>query len=160
MSEDIKKLIPETIDYEATVKLLSVDPSPLNVVLLQEVKRKCLCDEITRGYIRQLMWVCTTSICIWLVWLTDTTVQFFVGDHQVPARSAWQGYPRSCCYVNRARRGLHIYLRRSSTSIMAEGGFLVKTLLLYHSVVKSSVTFSYKKELFLHRWELYSYMCL
>lgn len=55
MSEDIKKLIPETIDYEATVKLLSVDPSPLNVVLLQEVKRKCLCDKITRGYIRQLM---------------------------------------------------------------------------------------------------------
>ena len=33
-----EQLLPETIDYEATVKLLSIDPSPLNVVLLQEVE--------------------------------------------------------------------------------------------------------------------------
>jgi len=37
IAESIKNTLPEIIDYDATVKILSVDPSPLNVVLLQEV---------------------------------------------------------------------------------------------------------------------------
>jgi len=37
LSANIYKQIPENIDYDNTAKLLSVDPSPLNVVLLQEV---------------------------------------------------------------------------------------------------------------------------
>ncbi len=32
---NIYKLVPENIDFENTKKILSVDPSPLNVVLLQ-----------------------------------------------------------------------------------------------------------------------------
>ena len=31
------KRVPEEIDYEQTAKIMSDDPSPLNVVLLQEV---------------------------------------------------------------------------------------------------------------------------
>ena len=31
------KKVPEEIDYEQTAKIMSDDPSPLNVVLLQEV---------------------------------------------------------------------------------------------------------------------------
>lgn len=37
LAANIFKQIPENIDYEGTAKILSVDPSPLNVVLLQEV---------------------------------------------------------------------------------------------------------------------------
>ena len=37
LSESIKNQIPANIDYDQTAKILSVDPSPLNVVLLQEV---------------------------------------------------------------------------------------------------------------------------
>lgn len=37
LSANIFKQIPENIDYDNTAKILSVDPSPLNVVLLQEV---------------------------------------------------------------------------------------------------------------------------
>ena len=37
ISANIFKQIPENIDYDQTAKILSVDPSPLNVVLLQEV---------------------------------------------------------------------------------------------------------------------------
>jgi dynein heavy chain len=37
ISESIKNTLPENIDYETTAKILSIDPSPLNVVLLQEV---------------------------------------------------------------------------------------------------------------------------
>ena len=38
-SSNIYKTLPENIDYENTKKILSVDPSPLNVVLLQEIER-------------------------------------------------------------------------------------------------------------------------
>ena len=37
IAENIYKQLPEDIDYEGTVKILAGDPSPLNVVLLQEV---------------------------------------------------------------------------------------------------------------------------
>ena len=37
ISANIFKQLPENIDYDQTAKILSVDPSPLNVVLLQEV---------------------------------------------------------------------------------------------------------------------------
>lgn len=39
MAADVKQKIPEMIDYEGTRKLLALDPSPLNVVLLQEIQR-------------------------------------------------------------------------------------------------------------------------
>ena len=39
LSGNIFKQLPENIDYENTKKILSVDPSPLNVVLLQEIER-------------------------------------------------------------------------------------------------------------------------
>ena len=38
LAANIASQIPENIDYDTTVKILSVDPSPLNVVLLQEVR--------------------------------------------------------------------------------------------------------------------------
>ncbi|KAK2155716.1 hypothetical protein LSH36_233g08055 [Paralvinella palmiformis] len=37
LADNIKKQLPENIDYEGTKKILSVEPSPLNVVLLQEI---------------------------------------------------------------------------------------------------------------------------
>ncbi|PVD19154.1 hypothetical protein C0Q70_21718 [Pomacea canaliculata] len=47
LAANIFKQIPENIDYEGTAKILSVDPSPLNVVLLQEIQRyNLLLDEI------------------------------------------------------------------------------------------------------------------
>uniref|UniRef100_A0A480IBM2 Dynein heavy chain 2, axonemal n=1 Tax=Sus scrofa TaxID=9823 RepID=A0A480IBM2_PIG len=39
LAADVKQKIPEMIDYEGTRKLLALDPSPLNVVLLQEIQR-------------------------------------------------------------------------------------------------------------------------
>ncbi|XP_053319883.1 dynein axonemal heavy chain 2 [Spea bombifrons] len=36
---DVREKIPQEIDYEGTRKVLSDDPSPLNVVLLQEIQR-------------------------------------------------------------------------------------------------------------------------
>ncbi|KAJ7313213.1 hypothetical protein JRQ81_004492 [Phrynocephalus forsythii] len=39
LSADVLSKIPEEIDYEGTCKVLSTDPSPLNVVLLQEIQR-------------------------------------------------------------------------------------------------------------------------
>uniref|UniRef100_A0ABM5EJD6 Dynein axonemal heavy chain 2 isoform X2 n=1 Tax=Pogona vitticeps TaxID=103695 RepID=A0ABM5EJD6_9SAUR len=39
LSADVLSKIPEEIDYEGTRKVLSTDPSPLNVVLLQEIQR-------------------------------------------------------------------------------------------------------------------------
>lgn len=39
LSGNIFRNIPESIDYEGTAKILSIDPSPLNVVLLQEIQR-------------------------------------------------------------------------------------------------------------------------
>lgn len=36
---DVRQKIPQEIDYERTVKVLSDDPNPLNVVLLQEIQR-------------------------------------------------------------------------------------------------------------------------
>ncbi|XP_077326811.1 dynein axonemal heavy chain 2 [Lithobates pipiens] len=36
---DVRQKIPQEIDYEGTVKVLSDDPNPLNVVLLQEIQR-------------------------------------------------------------------------------------------------------------------------
>ena len=48
LADVIKHQIPENIDYDQTVKILSVDPSPLNVVLLQEVRLlKCTCTLLT-----------------------------------------------------------------------------------------------------------------
>ncbi|XP_021360073.1 dynein heavy chain 2, axonemal-like isoform X4 [Mizuhopecten yessoensis] len=47
LAANIYKQIPENIDYENTAKILSIDPSPLNVVLLQEIQRyNILLDEI------------------------------------------------------------------------------------------------------------------
>uniref|UniRef100_A0A8D2M0S0 Dynein axonemal heavy chain 2 n=1 Tax=Varanus komodoensis TaxID=61221 RepID=A0A8D2M0S0_VARKO len=39
LSADVLSKVPEEIDYEGTCKMLSTDPSPLNVVLLQEIQR-------------------------------------------------------------------------------------------------------------------------
>ncbi|XP_069857585.1 dynein axonemal heavy chain 2 isoform X2 [Dipodomys merriami] len=39
LAADVKQKIPEMIDYEGTQKVLALDPSPLNVVLLQEIQR-------------------------------------------------------------------------------------------------------------------------
>ncbi|XP_063098620.1 dynein axonemal heavy chain 2 isoform X5 [Cavia porcellus] len=39
LAADVKQKIPEMIDYEGTRKVLAPDPSPLNVVLLQEIQR-------------------------------------------------------------------------------------------------------------------------
>ncbi|XP_048588102.1 dynein axonemal heavy chain 2 isoform X2 [Nematostella vectensis] len=39
LAADVLKKIPEEIDYEQTAKIMSEDPSPLNVVLLQEIER-------------------------------------------------------------------------------------------------------------------------
>lgn len=39
LATDVKQKIPEMIDYEGTRKVLALDPSPLNVVLLQEIQR-------------------------------------------------------------------------------------------------------------------------
>ncbi|KAM6163721.1 dynein axonemal heavy chain 2 [Rhynchocyon petersi] len=39
LAADVKQKIPEMIDYEGTRKVLALDPSPLNVVLLQEIQR-------------------------------------------------------------------------------------------------------------------------
>ena len=38
LAADVLKRVPEEIDYEQTAKIMSDDPSPLNVVLLQEVR--------------------------------------------------------------------------------------------------------------------------
>ncbi|KAI9356982.1 dynein heavy chain and region D6 of dynein motor-domain-containing protein [Zopfochytrium polystomum] len=38
-ASDILKKLPESIDYQSTQKQLQYDPSPLNTVLLQEIKR-------------------------------------------------------------------------------------------------------------------------
>ncbi|VEL15537.1 unnamed protein product [Protopolystoma xenopodis] len=35
----MQKGLPDVIDYEGTAKILSNEPSPLNVVLLQEIQR-------------------------------------------------------------------------------------------------------------------------
>lgn len=39
LSADVLQKIPAEVDYEETRKLLQDDPSPLNVVLLQEIQR-------------------------------------------------------------------------------------------------------------------------
>eukprot|EP00795_Rhopilema_esculentum_P016694 gene16694-8141_t len=39
LAADVGKKVPDLIDYELTAKILSEDPSPLNVVLLQEITR-------------------------------------------------------------------------------------------------------------------------
>ncbi|CAG5134524.1 unnamed protein product, partial [Candidula unifasciata] len=39
LAANIFKQVPEDMDYDGTAKILSVDPSPLNVVLLQEIQR-------------------------------------------------------------------------------------------------------------------------
>ncbi|KAK7102408.1 hypothetical protein V1264_020630 [Littorina saxatilis] len=47
LAANIFRQIPENMDYEGTAKILSNDPSPLNVVLLQEIQRyNLLLDEI------------------------------------------------------------------------------------------------------------------
>ncbi|KAK7469837.1 hypothetical protein BaRGS_00036166 [Batillaria attramentaria] len=52
LAAGIYKQIPENIDYDATAKLLSVDPCPLNVVLLQEIQRyNVLLNEIRRSLV-------------------------------------------------------------------------------------------------------------
>ena len=37
LAADVLRKVPDLIDYEQTAKILADDPSPLNVVLLQEV---------------------------------------------------------------------------------------------------------------------------
>jgi len=52
LAANIFKQIPENIDYSGTAKILSVDPSPLNVVLLQEIQRyNILLDEMRASII-------------------------------------------------------------------------------------------------------------
>ncbi len=52
LSGNIYQQLPENIDYENTKKILSVDPSPLNVVLLQEIERyNALLDMIRKQLI-------------------------------------------------------------------------------------------------------------
>ncbi|ESP04959.1 hypothetical protein LOTGIDRAFT_184938 [Lottia gigantea] len=47
LAANIFRQIPENIDYEGTAQILSTDPSPLNVVLLQEIQRyNALLEEI------------------------------------------------------------------------------------------------------------------
>ncbi|XP_014680873.1 PREDICTED: dynein heavy chain 2, axonemal-like [Priapulus caudatus] len=52
MAADVLRRIPPDIDYDGTAKLLSTDPSPLNVVLLQEIQRyNALLQEIRTSLI-------------------------------------------------------------------------------------------------------------
>ena len=51
LAANIFKQIPENVDYEGTAKILSLDPSPLNVVLLQEVQSVCV-------------FVCFVCVCV------------------------------------------------------------------------------------------------
>ena len=46
--------LPENIDYDTTAKILSVDPSPLNVVLLQEIQRYNFLLELIRQQLTDL----------------------------------------------------------------------------------------------------------
>ena len=39
LAADVRGKIPKVMDYEGTRALLQDDPSPLNVVLLQEIQR-------------------------------------------------------------------------------------------------------------------------
>ena len=43
LAENIKKQLPENIDYDVTYRILSIDLCPLNIVLLQEVISPCCC---------------------------------------------------------------------------------------------------------------------
>lgn len=63
LSANIFKQIPENIDYDNTAKILSVDPSPLNVVLLQEVGVTHVCLSVC---LTVYLSVCQ-SICVSLL---------------------------------------------------------------------------------------------
>ena len=39
LASNVLLQLPDQIDYETTAKMLKDDPSPLNVVLLQEIER-------------------------------------------------------------------------------------------------------------------------
>ena len=50
LASDVLKQVPELIDYESTYKLICDDMTPLNVVLLQEVRiRSPLAIEGAKG---------------------------------------------------------------------------------------------------------------
>nr|XP_060635826.1 dynein axonemal heavy chain 2 [Anolis sagrei ordinatus] len=54
LSADVRSKIPEEIDYEGTCKVLSTDPSPLNVVLLQEIQRYNSLLQVIRSSLLEL----------------------------------------------------------------------------------------------------------
>lgn len=54
LSANIYRQLPENIDYDNTAKLLSVDPNPLNVVLLQEIERYNLLLNLIRKQLSDL----------------------------------------------------------------------------------------------------------
>ena len=49
LSDNIRKQIPENIDYELTIKIMASDTSPLKTVLLQEVSVQ---QDLTLKFIR------------------------------------------------------------------------------------------------------------
>ncbi|KAK2185461.1 hypothetical protein NP493_233g02018 [Ridgeia piscesae] len=54
LAQNLMKQVPENIDYHATARILSVDPSPLNVVLLQEIERYNLLLNLIRKQLSDL----------------------------------------------------------------------------------------------------------
>ena len=59
LAADVLKRVPEEIDYEQTAKIMSDDPSPLNVVLLQEVS-----DIIyAKWYARKILQLSSSFTC-------------------------------------------------------------------------------------------------
>ena len=59
LAADVLKRVPEEIDYEQTAKIMSDDPSPLNVVLLQEVSDILY----TKWYARKILQLSSTFTC-------------------------------------------------------------------------------------------------
>lgn len=55
LAADVLKHVPETIDYEATYKLVVDDMNPLNVVLLQEVGWLVHCPRL---FVRTSLFLC------------------------------------------------------------------------------------------------------
>lgn len=56
---DVRGKIPALVDYEGTRSLLQDNPSPLNVVLLQEIQRyNSLLDTIMYELVCVFLWVC------------------------------------------------------------------------------------------------------
>ena len=59
LAADVLKRVPEEIDYEQTAKIMSDEPSPLNVGLLQEVSD----ITYTKWYARKILRLWSTFTC-------------------------------------------------------------------------------------------------